>query len=202
MTKLQRRVVDQNRAFKSAKDQVEREKRRLSRRGLSPGGDHRGKVTRQESLLVNYFHISRSSLTNSAKSSRKEKNMAALQEHQEEEEEEEKERVRAERLTKAVHAPRKRRSFLSKKPKITRDEEQSESRKKPPPHLHTRGHSQESFDVNAPKKHSEKVHPEKGHGHSSKKEKGGSHKPPSPGGSPGGVYQYPSSPSSKSKKHM
>ncbi|KAJ1414477.1 hypothetical protein B484DRAFT_454803 [Ochromonadaceae sp. CCMP2298] len=201
MTKLQRRVVDQNRAFKSAKDQVEREKRRLSRRGLSPGGDHRGNVTRQESLLVNYFHISRTSLTNSAKSSRKEKNMAALQEHQEEEEEEEKERVRAERMPKAVHAPRKRRSFLSKKPKITRDEEQSKSRKKPhPPHLHTRSDSQESFDVNAPKKHSEKVHSERGQ--SSKKEKGGSHKPPSPGASPGGVYQYPSSPGSKSKKHM
>ena len=62
LPQLQKRVIAQNKYFANQGDIDAQERRRLSRRGRGPNGDHRDDITRKESVLVSYFKLSRFSL--------------------------------------------------------------------------------------------------------------------------------------------
>ena len=63
LPKLQKRVIAETKFFINQGLIDKDERRRMSRRGRGPNGDHRDNVTRKQSYLVNYFHLSRYSIT-------------------------------------------------------------------------------------------------------------------------------------------
>lgn len=70
LPKLQKRVIAENRLFQNQGELDAAERRRLSRRGRGPNGDHRSEVARKESLLVSYFKLSRFSITSKSRNSK------------------------------------------------------------------------------------------------------------------------------------
>lgn len=66
LPKLQKRVIAETKFFINQGLIDKDERRRMSRRGKGPNGDHRDNVTRKQSFLVNYFQLSRYSIQRGA----------------------------------------------------------------------------------------------------------------------------------------
>jgi len=66
LPKLQKRVIAETKFFINQGIIDKDERRRMSRRGKGPDGDHRDNVTRKQSFLVNYFQLSRYSIQRGA----------------------------------------------------------------------------------------------------------------------------------------
>lgn len=62
LPQLQQRVIAQTKFFINQGNVDIVERKRQSRRGKGPNGDHRDNITRKQSLLVSYFQLSRYSL--------------------------------------------------------------------------------------------------------------------------------------------
>jgi hypothetical protein len=62
LPRLQKEVIARTNFFLNEGDVHISEKRRLSRRGRGPNGDHRDMMTRKQSFLVDYFKVSRFSV--------------------------------------------------------------------------------------------------------------------------------------------
>lgn len=66
LPKLQKRVIAETKFFINQGLIDKDERRRMSRRGRGPDGDHRDNTTRKQSFLVNYFQLSRYSIQRGA----------------------------------------------------------------------------------------------------------------------------------------